>query len=157
MSKHFVIATCLLFAALIIPACVVTQTAAEKPAVDVSGHWEGATRVTPCVSFDRGRCNAYNPITFDWRMTPDGLRGDYHCAVGNMVCRDADRTKYGSVVSGRVSGSNINFRLMLPGDLSSCLFYGTVTEEQAAGTYNCYQGGALVEFGAWQVKRGRPG
>jgi hypothetical protein len=54
-----------------------------------------------------------------------------------------------------VSGRDVTIRVVLPGDLSSCLYNGSgYSSNELRGTYRCYQGGGLVEVGIWQVRRG---
>ncbi len=140
-----------------IAACATSQTI-EKPAANLTGVWRGETRVIPCpanmLATETGRCNAINRITFNLRQTDSALEGTYGCGIGTLVCRDANTTTYGTVTSGTVSGRNVFMRVLLPGDLSSCLYNGFVTSPGAMwGDYRCYQGGGLVEYGQWQVSR----
>jgi hypothetical protein len=81
------------------------------------------------------------------------LRGSYQCAIGNMVCRDANKTTSGDIVEGQVSGRMLTFRVILPADVSSCIYSGEASSTRAGGTYRCYQGGGLDEMGIWQVSR----
>ncbi len=123
----------------------------DKPSVDVTGTWEGAT-VTACgiMLLEQGRCGAVQRITFT--LFQDGARvnGTYHCAIGTMICRDLNDS--GSVVSSSVSGSLARLRVMLP-DGSSCMFDGHFSTDRAGGNFFCYQGGGLLEQGAWKVAR----
>jgi hypothetical protein len=140
-------------------ACSATATApAEKAAIDLTGVWQGEIRVIPCaagmLSTEIGRCNAVNRITFFLRQNDSSLTGDYRCGIGTMVCRDANITDRGTVANGQVSGRNVTMRVILPGDLSSCLYNGSGSAGEMRGGYRCYQGGGLVEVGVWQVSRG---
>jgi hypothetical protein len=144
---------------LSLAACAATTEFTEKPAVNLTGIWQGETRVIPCLSgfkaTEVGRCNAVNRITFALRQTDASLTGTYRCAIGTMVCRHANITDYGYLMAGRVSGHDIMMRVLLTGDLSSCLYNGSASgSDMMRGTYRCYQGGGLVEVGQWQVSRG---
>ncbi len=125
------------------------------PAFNLSGAWEGETRVIPCVPkfTPMGRCNAVNRITLVIKQEGPDLRGDYTCAIGTAVCRDANRTTSGEIVNGTLSGSTIAMRVLLTGDLSSCIYNGEASSATMRGTYRCYQGGGLNESGLWQVSR----
>jgi hypothetical protein len=133
--------------------------ALQRPAFDMTGVWKGQLRVVPCSPSytEVGRCNAVNNITFSLRQTGNKLSGDYSCQFGTYVCRDANTTDRGTIMYGWLSGRAVTLRVMIPGDVSSCLFTGRASEEQVVGGYACYQGGALVEIGNWQVKIVKPG
>jgi hypothetical protein len=138
-------------------ACSATSQPGEPAGVDLSGVWRGELRVIPCspgVPAEMGRCNAVNRIAFSLRQSDSTLSGEYRCAIGTMVCRDANTTDHGTVVSGQVSGRNLTMRVILPGDVSSCLFNGSDSSTDIRGGYRCYQGGGLAEVGTWQVRRG---
>jgi hypothetical protein len=144
---------------LLLTACATTTEFTAKPAVDLTGIWHGETRVIPCLggfkAIEVGRCNAVNQVTFALRQTDSTLTGTYRCAIGTMVCRHANITDYGTLMAGRVSGRDVMMRVLLPGDLSSCLYNGAASDsDRMRGTYRCYQGGGLVEVGQWQVSRG---
>jgi hypothetical protein len=47
--------------------------------------------------------------------------------------------------------------VLFPSDLSSCLFNGDVSADTIAGTYRCYEGGALIEQGTWRMNRKNTG
>ena len=130
----------------------------EKPAMDVSGVWQGETRVIPCpvgISSETGRCNAVNRIAFGLRQSDSSLSGEDRCTIGTLVCRDANTSDRGTVTGGQVSGRNVSMRVVLPGDLSSCLYNGSEhSPGEIRGGYRCYQGGGLVEVGQWRVRRG---
>jgi hypothetical protein len=145
--------------ALLFSACAGVNQVMEKPAVNLTGIWQGEIRVIPCLTGisarEPGRCNAVNRITFSLRQTDSSLSGTYRCAIGTMVCRDANTTDHGTVMSGNVSGNNVTIRVMLPGDLSSCLYNGVADAPGSVrGSYRCYQGGGLAEVGQWRVGRG---
>jgi hypothetical protein len=146
--------------AMLLPmaACSATSPTIEKPATNLTGLWRGEIRVIPCPAYmpatEAGRCNAINRITFNLRQTESSLEGTYNCANGTLVCRDENTTTYGTVTGGTLSGRNLSMRVLLPGDLSSCLYNGLETSPGAMrGSYRCYQGGGLVEYGQWQVSR----
>jgi hypothetical protein len=144
-----------LFALMLAIAGCATTPPMRPPAFDLTGVWQGETRVTPCAAMYTvlGRCNAVNRITFAIRQEGSVLRGDYKCGIGNAVCRDANKTTEGTIVDGWLSGSTMALRVLLPGDLSSCIYNGEVSSTQARGGYRCYQGGGLNEVGIWQVSR----
>jgi hypothetical protein len=128
-----------------------------KPSTDLSGVWQGEIRVLPCspgVPAEIGRCDAVNRITLSLHQNDSGVTGDYRCAIGTTVCRDANTTVQGRLIDGSVNGRNVTLRVMLPGDVSSCLYNGLDSATQIGGSYRCYQGGGLVEIGQWQVRRG---
>jgi hypothetical protein len=130
----------------------------DKPAIDLSGVWQGEIRVLPCapgMPAESGRCDAVNRITFDLHQSGSSLvTGDYRCAIGTAVCRSENTTVQGKLIDGSVNGRNVTLRVLLPGDLSSCLYNGMDSASQIGGSYRCYQGGGLVETGQWQVQRG---
>jgi hypothetical protein len=155
--KQFFYRLIVLAMLLPIAACATSQPI-EKPAANLSGIWRGDIRVIPCPGFmsadEPGRCDAVNRITFNLRQTESSLEGTYKCGIGTLVCRDENTTTYGTVTGGTVSGRNVSMQVLLPGDLSSCLYNGFETSPGAMrGSYRCYQGGGLVEYGQWQVSR----
>src|SRR5215469_6215838 len=123
----------------------------EKPAVNVTGTWQGNT-VTSCgkMLYEQGRCGAVELITFTLFQDGADVKGIYRCAFGTMVCRNMNDS--GRVVSSSVSGSLARLRVMLR-DGSSCMFDGHFKDESAAGSFLCYQGGGLLEQGRWKVAR----
>ena len=125
------------------------------PAFNLSGVWEGETRVIPCLTFNTpmGRCNAVNRITFVIRQEGSTVSGDYKCAIGTVVCRDANQTTSGEIISGTLTGSTLAMRVMISADISSCIYNGEVSSSGMNGSYRCYQGGGLQEVGMWQVSR----
>jgi hypothetical protein len=109
-------------------ACATAKPTTGQRPVDLGGTWQGELRVIPCptgiLSNDSGRCDAVNQITFNLLQTDSSLLGTYHCAIGTRVCRDANTTDYGKVIDSSVSGRNVTLRVLLPGDLSTCLYNG---------------------------------
>ena len=136
-------------------AVCATALAQADSTLNLSGTWEGETRVIPCVPkfTPMGRCNAVNRITFVIKQDGSSFRGKYKCANGTAVCRNANRTTSGKIVHGTLSGSTIAMRVILSGDLSSCIYNGQASSAKLSGTYRCYQGGGLNESGMWQVSR----
>jgi hypothetical protein len=119
---------------------------------NVAGYWSGTTRVMPPCGFSSGRCNAVNNITFSLTQKGKRLRGKYTCAYGNLICRNGGADNTGKVVSGKVSGNRIRLSVVIPADVSNCYYNGTLTSPTGIrGGYACYQGGALVEEGQWNV------
>jgi hypothetical protein len=150
--------TGLIVIAMLIVAGCAASLALQRPTFDMTGVWKGQLRVLPCYpSYEVGRCGAVNNITFNLHQTGNKLSGDYSCQFGTYICRDANKTDRGTIMYGWLSGRTVTLRVMIPGDVSSCLFTGRASEEQVVGGYACYQGGALVEIGDWQVKIVKPG
>jgi hypothetical protein len=135
--------------------CIAVKTSAPKPAVELSGVWKGESLLTPCGWFGHSEsvCNAMNLITFTLIQSDSKLSGRYTCAYGNYVCRHGGIDRSGYITSGRVSGQRMTMRVMIPADVSSCLFSGTFAEGQIAGRYTCYEGGGIAEEGDWRVVR----
>ncbi|HLH75805.1 MAG TPA: hypothetical protein VKV28_03260 [Candidatus Binataceae bacterium] len=129
----------------------------EPPAVDLTGTWTGTIRVIPCntaYTANGGRCNAVNRIVFTLVQNDENLSGEYRCAVGTTICRNGNADTYGTVQSGWVSGNQLAISVLLPADLSNCRYSGaSTTPNTARGRYSCYQGGALLEQGEWQLDR----
>jgi hypothetical protein len=142
----------LLLALLAIQACGVAAFQYEKPTVNVTGTWRGTT-TTYCgvMLLEKGRCGAVERISFTLFQNGADVNGTYHCAIGNMICRNMDDS--GAVVSSSVTGSLARLRVMLSSDGSSCIFDGHFQQESAGGSFFCYQGGGLVEQGQWKVAR----
>jgi len=155
LSRILVRIFCLALILGIAGCAAASGPAQTTPAFNLSGIWKGETRVIPC--FPRqtamGRCNAINRITFAMRQDGATLRGDYKCSIGTTVCRDANKTTSGKIVNGTLSGRTIAMRVMLPGDVSSCIYNGEATSTAISGSYRCYEGGGLSELGMWQVSR----
>jgi hypothetical protein len=141
----------LLLAVLAVQACGTTAMQPPKPAVDVSGTWEGNS-VTSCgvMLLEKGRCGAVERISFTLFQNGADVNGTYRCAIGTMVCRAMNDR--GRVVSSSVMGSLARLRVMLP-DGSSCMFDGHFQGESGSGNFFCYQGGGLLEQGRWKVAR----
>lgn len=146
---------CLALILGIVGCAAATTLAPMEPGFNLSGIWVGETRVIPC--FPRqtamGRCNAVNRITFAMQQDGSTISGDYKCAIGTAVCRDANKTTSGKIVNGTLNGGTIAMRVMLPGDVSSCIYNGDATSTAISGRYRCYEGGGLSEMGMWQVSR----
>lgn len=142
----------LLLALFLLQACGLAAFQSEKPTVDVTGTWQGAT-VTSCgvLLLEKGRCGAVERITFTLFQDGADVKGTYHCATGTMICRNLN--DHGQVVSSSVSGSLARLRVMMPEDVSSCIFDGHFQAESGGGSFFCYQGGGLVEQGQWKVAR----
>jgi hypothetical protein len=129
----------------------------DKPPMDLSGVWQAEIRVLPCspgVPAEIGQCAAVNRLTFSLHQSDSTVTGDHRCVIGTTVCRSANTTARGTLIDGSVSGRNVTLRVMLPGDLSSCLYNGLESATQIDGSYRCYQGGGLVEMGRWLMRRG---
>jgi hypothetical protein len=121
---------------------------------DVSGLWSGTTRVTPPCSFNSGRCNAVNNITFTFRQSGGRLKGKFTCAYGNMICRNGGADNTGKIVSGKIVGDQIRISVLVPADVSNCYYNGVFTSATSVrGAYSCYQGAELLEEGMWMASR----
>ena len=126
--------------------------ACHAQATKVAGFWSGTTRVTPCVFSPSDRCNAVNNITLTLTQRGDRIKGKYTCAYGNLNCRNGGSDDTGKIVSGRISGNEIRFSVIIPADVSNCYYGGMLTSPTAIhGVYSCYQGGELLEEGIWDV------
>lgn len=139
---------CLLLAA----GCAQLQTPLGEPAFGIGGLWHGESRALQSMGGE-SRLGAVNRISFFLRQNGSQIRGDYRCAYGNTVCRDANKAQQGEIVSGSLGGADLALRVMFPADLSSCLFNARVSSLRADGTYRCYQGGGIVEQGIWRAQR----
>jgi hypothetical protein len=123
-------------------------------ATNVAGLWSGTTRAMPPCDFSAGRCNAVNKITFNLMQTGKHLKGKYTCAYGNMICRHGNADNSGKVVSGKVSGNQVRLSVVIPADVSNCYYNGVMTSPTTIhGSYQCYNGGELVEEGMWDVSQ----
>ncbi len=142
-------------AAAIFDGCVAVKASPPKPAVELSGVWRGESLLTPCgwIGHSERVCNAMNLITFTLIQSDAQLRGRYTCAYGNYICRHDGLDRSGYITSGHVSGRRLTMRVMIPADVSSCMFYGTATQGQIVGRYICYEGGGIAEEGDWRVVR----
>ncbi len=128
----------------------------DNPPAGFSGTWTGTLRVTPCMATlrDRSRCGAVNNITFTIVEDGSEVSGHYTCAVGTAICRNGNDAKNGKITSGRVSGKQIRFSVLVPSDVSNCNYTGYSSEPGTMrGGYSCYQGGGLIEQGMFQVTR----
>jgi hypothetical protein len=142
---------CLLLGLLAIQACSAAALQQPKPSIDVTGTWEGSS-ITSCgvMLLEQRRCAAMERITFTLFQDGSDVNGTYHCAFGNMICREQDDS--GRVAASSVTGSLARLRVLLP-DGSSCMFDGHFGAESGEGHFICYQGGGLVEQGIWKVAR----
>jgi hypothetical protein len=148
---------CLLIAiAVVLSACSQVRTApASKPDLDISGLWEGTTKITPCgpMADAESVCNAVNRIVLSLDVSSSQIRGTYRCDYGNYICRDNGIARSGYVANGSISGSRVQLRIIIPADVSSCMYFGSFSPDKAAGRYTCFAGGGIVEQGIWQVIR----
>ena len=144
-------ANTLVIGLVLIQSCSAAFFQREKPALDLTGKWQGDT-VTGCgeILLEQGRCDAVERITFTLFQDGSDVSGVYTCAYGNMNCRNMN--EHGRVVSSSVNGALGRLRVMLP-DGSSCIFNGTFQSESVVGGFGCYQGGGLLERGIWQAAR----
>lgn len=142
---------------LILAAVHAAPTAAQTSAqAGFTGTWSGTLRVTPCGMMlrERSRCGAVNKITFTIVEDGSDVSGHYTCAIGTAICRNGNDAKNGKITSGRVSGKNIRFSVLVPSDVSNCNYTGYSPEPGVMrGGYSCYQGGGLIEQGMFEVTR----
>lgn len=144
------IAAAILFSGCALPRAFQPRT----PALDVSGVWEGASKVTPCgFTQQESFCGAVNRITLALVQSESEITGNYRCDYGNGICRDSDLDRAGYISRGLISGQTVSMRVMIPADVSSCMFFGHFTAERASGSYSCYAGGSIVEAGVWEAAR----
>jgi hypothetical protein len=140
--------------AFIFCGCAATQAPREdQPANDVTGVWDGTTRVLACETTGSGRCEALNKVRFWLDQRASRITGRYECRYGNFECRHGGADSDGYVQWGDIHGSEVRLDVLLPSDLSSCLFNGKVSAASISGTYQCYEGGAIIEQGMWQMAR----
>ena len=59
----------------------------------------------------------------------------------------------GYVQWGDIHASEIRVDVLFPSDLSSCLYAGDVSLDRIVGTYQCYEGGGILEQGTWRMVR----
>jgi hypothetical protein len=130
------VAKALMIGFMLIQSCSAASLQREKPALDVTGKWQGVT-VTDCgvMLLDKGRCNARERITFTLFQDGSDLSGVYTCAYGTMMCRNM--TEKGKVVSSSINGSLARLRVEMPDDGSSCMFNGTFQSESVVGGFAC--------------------
>jgi hypothetical protein len=132
---------------------IAMNISASAQAANVSRLWSGTTLVTPCAFALSGRCNAENKITLKLTDQNNQITGNYTCAYGTMVCRNGGADNTGTIAQGRVSGDQMRLNLMIPADGSNCYCNGILrSAAKIHGTYMCFNGGALVEEGTWDVK-----
>jgi hypothetical protein len=141
-------------AAVVFGGCALPRVAETMPALDVSGVWEGASKVSPC-GFGQQEtfCNSINRITLSLVQDNSTITGSYRCEYGNAGCRHSDLDRAGYISNGTITGRRVSMRVMIPADVSSCMFYGRFSAERASGAYSCYAGGSLVEAGVWEAAR----
>ena len=130
------------------------QPAPAQPA-GFTGLWKGTLRVTPSLALrDRNRTGAVNNITFTIIQEDSKVSGHYTCAIGTQICRNGNADSTGKIVSGKASGNNIRFSVIVPADVSNCQYNGVSTSPgQMRGGYTCYQGGGFIEQGNFEVTR----
>lgn len=140
--------------ALIVCGCAAKQARlGDQPASDVTGVWDGTTRVLACETTGSGRCEALNKVRFWLDQRVSRITGRYECRYGNFECRHGGADSDGYVQWGDIHGSGVRLDVLLPSDLSSCLYNGKVSADRISGTYQCYEGGAIIEQGTWQMVR----
>ena len=145
----------ILLVAIVLNGCALSRASPPQlPGLDVSGVWEGTSIVTPCGFFHaESICNAVNRITLVLFRSGGGVTGSYRCDYGNYICRHGNMDRAGYIATGSINGSRMSIRVMIPADVSSCMFYGRFTPERANGGYTCYAGGGVVEVGIWEAAR----
>jgi hypothetical protein len=155
--KSFLLLIVLVFTCLAIQVSAGRAYAKGTSVAGSADIWAGTTRVTPC-TFSTGRCNAVNKITFSFVPKENQIKGKFTCAYGNLNCRNGGADDTGKIVSGRVSGHLIRFSVMIPADVSHCYYNGKLTSSTAIhGAYACYQGGALLEQGVFDLTKSSSG
>jgi len=117
----------------------------------VAGLWEG-TAITGCDSrqAERTRCHAVVNIALTMTQQGSTVGGAYKCRTGTMMCRNLNDT--GEIAYGRADKGNLSLRVVLP-DGSSCIFQSKRSGNRMEGGYICFQGGAIMERGQWEVER----
>jgi hypothetical protein len=125
----------------------------NPPATDVGGDWQGITRVRAYQTQYSGRCSASNIVKFSPVQQGSRISGKYSCFHSNFECRYGGADSEGYVQWGDINGSAVRIDVLLPSDLSSCLYIGHVPADRIAGTYRCYEGGGVMEQGIWQMAR----
>ena len=110
--------------------------------------------MTPCgFAQTESMCNTVNRITLALVQKESTITGSYRCEYGNYICRDSDLDRAGYISQGAIAGRRVSIRVMIPADVSSCMFYGNFGARRAFGSYSCYEGGGLVEQGIWEAAR----
>jgi hypothetical protein len=137
----------LAFAAL---GCFQTQSQTMNINTSILGIWSGTSTASCTFPYTRpGRCNAQQKITLLIIKKTNGYGGQYSCAYGNMVCRNANES--GQIVAVTSPGGSLEqIRVELP-DGTSCLYTGGFQTHQVKGTYACYGGASIIEQGYWQA------
>jgi hypothetical protein len=132
-------------------ACAANYPKPEKPALDITGTWEGIT-ITDCgmVLLEQGRCMATERVTFTFFQEGSKVSGFYTCTPGTTVCRGMNVS--GQIVSSTLEGSLARIRVTHP-DGSSCIYNAHFRSQSAMGGFACYQGGGILEQGRWKVSR----
>jgi hypothetical protein len=155
MKRLLILAACIGLITVAAGGKVTTANAQGTPPVGFTGIWTGTLRVIPCMGLrEHGRCDAVNNITFTIVQDGSKVTGHYTCAIGTQICRNGNADSNGKIVSGRVSGNNINFTVIVPADVSSCRYSAiSPAPGQMRGGYNCYAGGSLIEQGNFEVTR----
>jgi hypothetical protein len=134
--------------AVSIQSCSMLSPPKVRPAVDVTGMWQGSS-FGVCIG-RLPRCGYVVLISLSMIQDHSEISGFYRCARGNSLCRNMNTE--GKIAVGSISGSNVSLRLMFE-DVSSCIFNGTFSQDEGSGSYMCMQGGGLVERGYWKVRR----
>lgn len=136
-------------------ACASQPLLANAPPADVNGIWEGHSRVVNCglVSGMSARCAAINWISLSLSQSGNNLIGTYHCAYGNMICRNDGADDVGRINSGWISGDAVFVTVDILADGSDCRFSGHAAGIRLAGGYQCYQSGGLIEEGIFETNR----
>jgi hypothetical protein len=132
----------------LIQSCAMLSPPKIRPAVDVTGMWQGSS-FGACMA-RLPRCGAVVLISLSMIQDESKITGFYRCATGNTICRNLNTE--GNIAVGTISGSSVSLRVMFE-DVSSCLFNGTFSTESGSGSYICMQGGGMVERGHWKVRR----
>jgi hypothetical protein len=130
------------------------SNAKETSVPSIAHSWTGTTQVTTCGAVSSTRCNAVNNITFDFVPTGKHIKGKFTCAHGTMNCRNGGADDSGKIVSGKLSGKMLRLSVMVPADVSHCIYNGRLTSSTTIrGAYACYEGGGLVEQGAFDLTK----
>jgi hypothetical protein len=123
--------------------------------MDITGVWKGTTTLAPCGAMNHSEsiCNAVNRIVLFLVQENSEVRGTYRCDFGTYICRDNNIANSGYIARGTITGNHAVMRIMIPADVSSCMYYGIFSEERAGGHYTCFEGGGIVEQGVWEAER----
>lgn len=150
-ARNLIVLVAIVFSGCALPRAA---PASRLPALDISGVWEGTSTVRPCGFFhSESVCNAVNRITLALVQNGSAITGHYRCEFGNYICRHDNMARSGYISSGKIIGRRMSIRIMIPADVSSCMFYGTFSARRATGAYSCYEGGGVVEVGIWETER----